>query len=50
MTQIGLALKSVPEDKKTPEICELAVEANAYAISYVPADMVTDKIAQIMLQ
>ena len=38
----GLALKYVPKDKITFEICELAVKQNGLALEYVPNEIMTD--------
>ena len=38
----GLALKYLPKDKITFEICELAVKQNGLALEYVPNEIMTD--------
>jgi hypothetical protein len=39
----GTALKYVPEDKITFEICEVAVKEDGFALEYVPIDKMPDK-------
>lgn len=40
----GLALQSIPEDKRTPNVCLAAVEQNGWALQFVPEDKRTSKI------
>ena len=42
--EYGYALKHVPEDKKTLEICLAAVKRYGFALQYVPEDKRTPEI------
>ena len=50
VSKCGLILEYIFEDKKTDEICKIAVQKNGYALSYVPEDKKTDEICKIAVR
>ena len=50
MTKNGLALKFIPIDKKSNEICMTAVKHTGYALQFVPEDKKTDELCKIAVK
>jgi hypothetical protein len=46
----GYALKYVPENLRTEEICKIAVQQNGYALEYVPIKLRTEEICHLAVQ
>ena len=46
----GFALKYVPEELKTPELCELAVTSNGWALQYVPDELITPRLCYVAIK
>ena len=46
----GMALKYIPEDRKTRKICKLAVENNGSALEFVPDHMKDLKLCELAVQ
>ena len=40
----GTALRDIPDDVKTPKMCELAVEISPWSLQYVPDELVTEEM------
>jgi hypothetical protein len=43
-------IKYIPEKYLTPEICELAVKNNGWALRYIPKELITQELCNIAIQ
>jgi Domain of unknown function (DUF4116) len=50
LLQNGLALKFVPEDFRTPELCQIAIEQNGMALQYVPECKRTPELYRLAIE
>ena len=46
----GFALKDVPEEFKTKELCELAVKKDGDALAYVPEELKTKELCKVAVK
>jgi len=48
--QRGIAIKYIPEEFKTEEMCLVAVRKNGFALEYVPEKFKTEKMCLVAVQ
>ena len=46
----GFAFQYVPEEFKTPELCEIAVTSNGWALKYVPDELITPRLCYVAIK
>ena len=50
MSNYGYALQYVPEELKTPELCEVAVSNSGWALKYVPEELRTLDLCELAVK